>query len=299
MTEQEIWQKLRALESFDIVKKWFKILHKRELNSQRATEIICAAKQAREYFRNAKQADYTVRSLLTFYGIASLSRATTLLFKTSGGEGTLTKGHGLQVLDWSNTLSGNIGNGIKNIKELKIVTCKGLFEDFIQSTNNETCMHINSSGVDWVIPYKFPAPNREISLSDLISRIPDLKDDVEHFFEIKHAEANNITYSPENGFKINQISKPAPSLIEFYKSIGYTTDISNDTLSIECSSELFCKNLPQFLHCYVHKQFFSIPIIHIVEPLEYGECYSEMGFCYIASFFLGMLSRYYLSTTHF
>lgn len=107
MTEQKIWQKIRTLESFDIAKKWFKVLHNRELNSQRATEIICAAKQAREYFRNATQADYTVRSLLTFYGIASLSRATTLLFKVSGGEGSLTKGHGLQVSDWSNTLSGD------------------------------------------------------------------------------------------------------------------------------------------------------------------------------------------------
>ncbi|PWJ53217.1 MULTISPECIES: YaaC family protein [unclassified Fibrobacter] len=293
MTEQEIWQKLRALESFDIVKKWFKVLHNRELNSQRATEITCAAKQAREYFRNAKQADYTVRSLLTFYGIACLSRATTLLFRTSGGEGTLTKGHGLQVLDWSNTLSGDIDNGIKNLKNLKIATCKGLFENFIQSTNNEICMHLNSSNVDWFLPYKIPAPNKEISLYELISRIPDLKDDVEPFFEIKHAVADSITYSLENGFKINRICKPSLSLTESYKSLGYTTAISNEILCIECTSELFCKNLPQFLHSYVHKQFLSIPVIHIIAPLECGELYSEMGYCYMMSYFMGMLSRYY------
>ena len=78
MTEFEVWQNLRALESFDNVKIWFNRIHHKDLNSRRTNEIICAARQAREYFKNAKQADYSVRSLLTFYGIASLSRATAL-----------------------------------------------------------------------------------------------------------------------------------------------------------------------------------------------------------------------------
>ncbi|WP_407448101.1 YaaC family protein [Fibrobacter sp.] len=72
MTEYEVWQNLRPLESFDNVKAWFCKIHGRTLNSRRASEIACAAKQAREYFRNARQADYSVRSLLTFYGVASL-----------------------------------------------------------------------------------------------------------------------------------------------------------------------------------------------------------------------------------
>lgn len=84
--DQEIWHQLLPLESRDITKKWFSIIHGRELNTRRTKEINAAAKQAREYFRNASKADYSVRPLLTFYGVASLSRSFLLLLKRDGGE---------------------------------------------------------------------------------------------------------------------------------------------------------------------------------------------------------------------
>jgi hypothetical protein len=42
--------------------------------------------QAREFFRNSDAAANSVKPLLTFYGVASLVRALTLLLRRDGGE---------------------------------------------------------------------------------------------------------------------------------------------------------------------------------------------------------------------
>lgn len=73
--DKEIWQQLLSLEDRDVTQQWFSKLHGRKLNVRRAKEINAAAKQAREYFRNASNSNYSVRPLLTYYGVASLSRA--------------------------------------------------------------------------------------------------------------------------------------------------------------------------------------------------------------------------------
>ena len=75
MTNQEVKQQLLQLENRDVVKKWFKKIHNRELSTLRAKEINAAAKQSAEYFRNAENASYSVRPLLTYYGVYTLSRA--------------------------------------------------------------------------------------------------------------------------------------------------------------------------------------------------------------------------------
>ena len=62
--KSDVWQQLLALESVDLVSNWHSQIHKRTLNLRRAHEITASAKQAREYFRNASNADVTVRPLL-------------------------------------------------------------------------------------------------------------------------------------------------------------------------------------------------------------------------------------------
>src|ERR1051325_11092974 len=100
MTNNEVWQQLLSLESRDATSQWFARIHSRELNARRAKEINAAAKQAREYFRNAGEAAHSVRPLLTFYGVACLSRSLLLLLKANGGEEGLTPSHGLETVDW-------------------------------------------------------------------------------------------------------------------------------------------------------------------------------------------------------
>ena len=294
MTEQEVWQRLRLLESFDNVQNWFNSIHNRELNSRRTNEIICAAKQAREYFKNAKQSDYSVRSLLAFYGIACLCRSVTLLLKENGGEETLTKGHGLEVHDWSATLSGEISQAIAKIGDLQVVTCSGLFNDFIESTENVLCLHTSHARVDWSLPYAKPRLGVKISFMELLSRIPDFENEIKMFSSANYAVANEISYSSDKGFAISHISNMPTSLIECYKNKGYTIDcIEKEKFSMTGTSDLFCNDLPLFLHKYIDKMFGLIPRLYLVKPLNCGNNYSEMGFCYLVSYFMGMLSRYY------
>lgn len=294
MTEQEVWQRLRLLESFDNVQNWFKSIHNRELNSRRTNEIICAAKQAREYLKNAKQSDYSVRSLLAFYGIACLSRSVTLLLKENGGEETLTKGHGLEVHDWSATLSGEISQAIAKIANLQVVTCSGLFNDFIESTENIHCLHLYRSGVDWVISYGATKLGMKISFMELLSRIPDFENEIKMISSGNYAAINDISYQKDSEFKIGRIYEPHSSLVDYYGRKGYSiTPLGKSNYTLTCPSEFFLKNKPLFLHNYTDKNFGSIPQLFLVKPLECGVNYSEMGFCYLVSYFMGMLSRYY------
>jgi len=143
----EIWQQLLSLETRDITTQWFAQIHSRELNTRRAREINAAAKQAREYFRNASNSNYSVRPLLTFYGVACLSRSLILLLKAQGGEEGLIAGHGLETVDWGKIMSGDTAKGLNDLCDLKIRTRNGLFSNFVTHTENRISIHVNSSGV--------------------------------------------------------------------------------------------------------------------------------------------------------
>ena len=294
MTEYEVWQNLRPLESFDNVKAWFCKMHGRTLNSRRASEIACAAKQAREYFRNARQADYSVRSLLTFYGVASLSRSVTLLLNRNNGEEVLTKGHGLEVSKWSDVLSGEISEALRNLGKLEVKTCHGLFEDFLKAVQNTTYVHTCSSGVDACLPYRIPEINKIISLEELLSRVPDLEYDAKNNFNTKCTVVADLSKGQGDGLVINCSSNVSPSVIECYQKMGYEiNEMEGMRYSLGCSLDLFDKHPPFFLHSYIHKTFGAIPLLYIANPLNCASIYCEMGICYLVSYFMGMLSRYY------
>jgi hypothetical protein len=289
----ETWRKLINLESRDVVKKWFNEIHGRELNDRRAVEVNSAAKQAREYFRNAKKSDYSVRPLLTFYGIASLSRALLLLMKVKGGEETLKAGHGLETLDWQGVFSGDIAKGLENIGELKVTTKNGLFSELIAQTNNTICMHVQSSNVDWSLKYNNPEIENEFKLKDLLARLPDLQSDIEIIGEEKYAAISSMTYSELNGFNAKVNNRRHKEFWEKYRAKGYVIIEGDPVLTMSSQASIFGKNLPLFMHSYVTKMFGSIPTLYIVEPFENSVNYSQIGITYVLSYYLGMLVRYF------
>jgi hypothetical protein len=204
----DTWQRLLSLESRDIVAMWFKKIHGRELNARRVKEITAAAKQACEYFRNSDTSDISVKPLLTFYGVASLSRALTLLLRRDGGEEGLTRGHGLETVEWSKQLSGDLSTGLAALSGLKIRTCGGLFLDLVQQTNNRMSMHVRSEAVDWRFNYPLPTVGDEILLNDLTARLPDLSKEHKILgFEPPSASINEITYDPSSGVNIKVAEK--------------------------------------------------------------------------------------------
>lgn len=292
--DQEIWQQLLSLESSDLTRQWYSKIHGRELNTRRVKEINAAAKQSREYFRNASNSNYSVRPLLTFYGVASLSRSLLLLLKREGGEEGLAVGHGLRTIDWGEKLSGDPSIGLNSLMDLKVQTCSGLFSDFIKETENRICIHINSSGVDWRLNYDVPEQGKQISLGDLFARIPDLFKDYSNISSnIRYSAVNELTFNRQNGFTAKVRDEHFSVYQTIYQNMGYKVETQEKWSTLSCDAETFEHNLPLFIHAYVQKTFGSIPNLHIAEPFHDGFAYSQLGITYLVAYFLGMLVRYY------
>jgi hypothetical protein len=292
--QSSTWQKLLFLESHDSVIAWHQQAFSRTLSSRRTKEITSAARQAREFFRNSAESNVSVKPLLTFYGVASLSRSVALLLNPKGGESGLTQGHGITTVEWPKTLSGEISAGLAALGELKIKTCKGLFSDIIKQTDNTICMHINSSAVEWRIPYDTPEPGDELTFDDLMLRLPDLNPEHKRSSQTAlYASIGSLSYDMDNGFKAEITSDNFLEFVDTYRSHGYQVTQDTTPYVLSCDAKKFQEAPPQFLHSYIKKMFETIPILHITKPLKGGSRYSQITITYMLSYFLGMLSRYY------
>ncbi|MCM2317895.1 MAG: YaaC family protein [Pseudomonas sp.] len=291
--QNETWQQLFALETRDAVYSWHKKLFNRDLNARRIAEITSAAKQAREFFRNAEAANNSVRPLLGFYGVASLSRAGLLLLKPGTGEADLVAGHGLSTYRWKSVLDGEISNGLAALGTLQVETCSGLFTDFIKGTENQICIHVNSSAVDWRICYDTPTIGSKVSLNDLLSRLPDLARYLPPDSPRNCAQINSMKYSEEHGFSAEITSTQFIPFSEKFISQGYSISPGKDLTNLQAEHKKFSEKTPQFIHTYTQKTFGTIPGLHISSPFEGGENYSQLSMTYMLSYFLGMLTRYF------
>ncbi len=291
--DQEIWQKLMTLESQEGVKRIYNKIHKKTLNTRRSIEICAAVKQAREYFRNASNSTYAVRPLLTFYGVSSLARAATLIFKNKGGEEGLTSGHGLTTVYWSEDLSGDLSPALQQLGNLRVKSNSGLFFDFIKETKNRSCLHTQSASVDWMLDYPVLEEKVIFSLNDVLARLPDLIEDYTNLTEKNlYAIANDFKYTEKDGFQCKVWSKEFEHFRKWYDENGY--EIINDGKHsiIKTDSSNFKKNTAVFVHSYVNKMFRSIPSIHMSSPIGNFQI-SQLGLTFLASYYLGMLVRYY------
>ena len=257
---QEIWQQLLSLETKDIIQQWFHRIHDRELNARRTREINTAAKQSREYFRNANNANYSVRPLLTFYGVASLSRALLLLLKRDGGEERLASGHGIRTINWSDQLSGETSIGLRALANLKVQTCSGLFSDFVRVTQNRLSLHVRSSEVDWRLNYDIPEEGVQLSLGDILARLPDLSKDYSNVStDIRYASINEMSFNQQDGFKAKIAHEYFENFQSTFQNFGYSVEKQNKFFILTCDAEIFEKHTPLFVHTYIHKMFGTIP----------------------------------------
>lgn len=289
----ETWQRLLLLETSDAVGTWHKALFKRELSARRIAEITSAARQGREFFRNAAQAHTSVRPLLSFYGVASLSRATLLLFQPGTGEAGLHQGHGLNTVNWSAALAGELPKALSAIDSLQVRTCAGLFSDFVRQTENHLCIHTRSSSVDWGISYDVPKFGTTITFGDLLSRLPDILSYLPSDRGSKAAAIDEITFDVQDGFCAKLSTPSFASIAPYFAAAGYQTSELGNQTELRCSENIFREKTPQFTHAYVKKMFGSIPILYIAQPFGSDTCYSQISLTYITSYFLGMLTRYF------
>ncbi|HAV5933631.1 TPA: hypothetical protein JI248_02850 [Acinetobacter baumannii] len=287
----KIWQELLILESRDSVSNLYTKIHSRTLNTQRTIAITNAAKQAREYFRNAYNANYSVKPLLTFYGIASLSRSLILLLKRSGGEETLSMGHGLTAEAWRDTFSGNMEQNLSSLLDLKISSSSGLFSDLLAAIENTSCINTNGSKSNWHISY--PISERyELKFGDILKRLADIRSDL---LTANHTPLStlisDISFDCQEGLKINTYSEIESNSVSELLAYNYT--VSPDSKDISATADIF-NNAPLiFKHTNINKMFGSIPQLHFSPPLLSNKHVCEIGLLYIASFTMSMLVRYF------
>ena len=110
------WSEVSLFESFDYVQSWHQWKHKTHLHPAKTSQINAFFAQGREYFRNAASADLSVKPLLLYYGVLSLSRGLILLNDTTKTEDDLQGSHGLKAVGWKPLLK----KGISNVLELEI-----------------------------------------------------------------------------------------------------------------------------------------------------------------------------------
>lgn len=281
-------QRLVALESRDVVSNWFKRIHGRELNQKRAKEIISAAKQGREYYRNAEVAAYSVRALLEYYGTTCIGRSLTLLMLPDTGEAALARGHGLETVGWADALKSDEAPLLGLMGDLEVKIGSGAFTDFLTRTANTSNLHIFSSKVDISIPYGEILQGRTVKLNEILSRIPDLLQ--ERMLSREQVACHGVNIAKDQqGNHLKLWNSPSESITLAYSKEGYLFDGN-----ILRSSAEVAENFPEYLaNSYIDNNSSSIPSVYLLEPFPGGARYSQLAVIYFASYFLGMLCRYF------
>lgn len=167
------WEIIANHESFELVKRDYRARHGRTPNSRHAREIAAPFAHARSYFRAAQSADHTVKPLLLYYGIVSLSRGLTLTLSRGLREAALAPSHGLAVKSWGAELSRDN----PDFAALRIeVSGGGSFVELAKATEYKSLLRRNSSVVNFTFMNP-PVPiGAEFSLGDLVSRFPALQE---------------------------------------------------------------------------------------------------------------------------
>jgi hypothetical protein len=167
------WEIIANYESFELIKRAYETRHGRTPGTRHAREIAAPFSHARSYFRSAVDAELTVKPLLLYYGVVSLSRGITLFMSRGLRESALTPSHGLSVRDWSASLNREK----PDFGTLRMsVTAGGSLIDLARATGNRSLLRANSSAVNYRAECPPLTTGSEFTLADLLSREPALQE---------------------------------------------------------------------------------------------------------------------------
>lgn len=300
------WSHLSIYESTDLVRGVFKSRHNRELNTQKAKEIVSVIAQGREYFSAASESGPLVRPLLQYYGVLSLSRGLILLLSPNLRETSLPQAHGLSTNGWNDLLSTSINKPT----DLKIKITNGTFLSLLNETKNSYTSII----------FQAPYPNKLVmtryssastfegatfSFQEVLSRIPELR----HTYEKSFGENSNCYRS----FVFN-LSMTTHTDIDVFPGIqGLPSEQEiRSSLRLANYSDFRLTEHHNFMPQEPHYSF-RIPHTHdtnfyqvlpcidngpdgntsIIVPFPLGASISPLGRFFLLSYYLGTLARYH------
>ena len=174
--------------------------------------------------------------MLTYYGIASLGRALLLLMKSKGGEDRIKAGHGLKTSGWRNVMNRKGADDLMKLQDLMIVTQPGLFSDFLANVKNATLIYHRSGGTIGPCECNEPDIGIEISLGDLLARVPDLRWDHASVAAPQYASVTEFSNDAKKGLKLKLVGDGASCVARAYGELGYTAMKSGEGHLITCDS---------------------------------------------------------------
>ncbi|WP_312324712.1 YaaC family protein [Soonwooa sp.] len=286
----KIWHKLYDYESRDLIERFISKKHNRKASARQVSEISSNIIQSREFFRNAEDANLSVKPLLLYYGVNSLSRGLVLLLNPYLSESSLKPSHGLDTINWRQSISEN------NLKDLTVEINNGGFYELLTSTKNKSYLKLHSSGINWKVNFPVPNLKKRFTLENLIRIIPDLNVEYnkwlnENFETLKVSKfaSNDMEYRfTIEKFKINQtiISNNFDSNI--LSNIRITENTSNFEIAIPVTY------FPQ-LSQSINEDIFGIGNVTLCRLIPDNIYLNSISQLYCLSFYLGMLSRYFPS----
>ncbi len=294
--DRRTWEGISNYESFEIVREVYRARHGRLPGTGHAREISSPFTHARSYFRSATTAERTVKPLLLYYGVLSLSRGLTLFLSRGRRESTLAPAHGLKVEDWGAELC----KASPDFGQLRVsVTASGTFRDLGVATNHRSFLKANSSKPNYTHEVDPPATGKRFSLTDIVARIPALR---EPYRAWKGAQLccefmSSQELGRESGrvtVRIPKAGQPTVNRIVAEKIFEGT----EFTFKVETSA-FFIFDGPDSVSALpgvtdrTNEDFLAIGDLWTVARYPEGCKLSKIQTLFILSYFLGMLVRYY------
>lgn len=293
ISKNDVWHKLLNYETFDLVKIAYesrhdKSKHKRNKENHIAhiREIIANFIQAREYFINAENASLTVRPLLLYYGVLGLSRGLILMLNSGLREAAMNPGHGLITRDWR----GALADGLTSIADLKIGISNGTFYELLNATNNKSYLRHNCSSVNCHITYPIPKKDAIITFKNLAHSFPDLLREYEIWQKEKPVcfPIKSLLKNPDGTYYDIEFSRTSSSLEDNVKSI-FSSNIENRS-----NNSFISASFEDIFLTQLFDGNFGIGDVY-ASKINDGLRLGTIPSFYCASFYLGMLSRYFPS----
>ncbi len=300
------WARLSLYESTDLVRGLFQQRHGRQINAEKAREIVSAVAQGREYFAAAAEGGLLVRPLLQYYGVLSLCRGLILLLSQNLRETSLPQAHGLSSVGWGNVLAA----AARRPSELEVRVNNGTFLSMLDSTRNS----------DVSIVFTGPYPNQivfprhrnvaglegvSLTFQQVLSRISELRDVYERSFgqcaSNYRAFVFTLSSTTQTNIDLFHGRHGLPPVQQLRQELSIPADV-------EVQSTPHHNFVPPELHLryrLLHPagtNFIELlPQIEnlvdgdtsIVAPFAPGVSISRIGRFFLLSYFLGTLARYH------
>lgn len=288
----DAWNRLELIETPEILHRLYKKRHGRSPNKDKSQEIVANLIQGRRYFESGENTDVTIRPLLFYYGILSISRALILFLKKELRETSLNSGHGLSIIgdsdlndkNWPLGLSAKVTNG--TFTKLAYATHSKIRLKKLDIETNE--LFVESETLK-----DSDRLYGEISLDDALSRYQPTIEVYQEVLErpgnlfrglywTKTASFQNIEWIENKDFK---------QLFEIHENVPIRR-IGNNISLVDSKYKYLGKD--QFIPFQVeggHNPGIAIPPITNFSR----KFLDEVSLLFSISFFLGMACRYYPS----